>query len=165
MSEIHYKTGDATRPATGGRNIIAHICNDIGGWGKGFVMALSRRWPEPEKAYRKWYSEKSPPFELGAVQAIEVAHNLFVANMIAQHGIRGNSEGPPIRYAALRSCLETLSEDARRLDASVHMPRIGCGLAGGTWERVEPMIVATLLADRVPVHVYDFEAPASDKAI
>ena len=41
MSEIHYTTGDATRPATDGRNIIAHICNDIGGWGKGFVGPLS----------------------------------------------------------------------------------------------------------------------------
>jgi hypothetical protein len=31
---------------------IAHVCNDRGGWGKGFVMAISQRWPQPEMEYR-----------------------------------------------------------------------------------------------------------------
>jgi hypothetical protein len=35
------------------------------------------------------------------------------------------------------------------------MPRIGCGLAGGKWERVEPLIVARLVGADVPVTVYD----------
>ena len=35
--------GDATRPQASGPKIIAHICNDLGGWGKGFVVAISRR--------------------------------------------------------------------------------------------------------------------------
>ena len=41
------------------------------------------------------------------------------------------------------------------LGASVHMPRIGCGLAGGKWERIEPLIERTLLARAVPTTVYD----------
>ena len=36
-----------------GNKVIAHICNDGGGWGKGFVLAVSARWPEPEREYRK----------------------------------------------------------------------------------------------------------------
>ncbi len=44
--------GDATSPQAKGRKVIAHICNDLGGWGKGFVLAISRRWPEPERDYR-----------------------------------------------------------------------------------------------------------------
>jgi hypothetical protein len=36
----------------------------------------------------------------------------------------------------------------------VHMPRIGCGLAGGTWDRVGPIVDWTL--DRRDVFVYDF---------
>jgi hypothetical protein len=36
------------------------------------------------------------------------------------------------------------------------MPRIGCGLAGGKWELIEPIIVRTLVARGVPVTVYDF---------
>jgi hypothetical protein len=42
------------------------------------------------------------------------------------------------------------------LQASVHMPRIGCGLAGGDWN-VGGKIVGEELANvGVPVTVYDF---------
>ena len=34
MTTIHYLKGDATAPSSGGRRIICHICNDIGGWGR-----------------------------------------------------------------------------------------------------------------------------------
>ncbi|EGJ73150.1 hypothetical protein STTU_0361 [Streptomyces sp. Tu6071] len=45
--EITYVRGDATAPRGRGPRVIAHVCDDRGGWGKGFVLALSRRWPEP----------------------------------------------------------------------------------------------------------------------
>jgi hypothetical protein len=38
--------------------------------------------------------------------------------------------------------------------ASVHMPRIGCNLAGGSWGMVEPIIERTL--GHAKVFVYDF---------
>lgn len=41
---IHYLKGDAASPQSKGRKAIAHICNDQAGRGKGFVLALSRRW-------------------------------------------------------------------------------------------------------------------------
>jgi hypothetical protein len=37
----------------------------------------------------------------------------------------------------------------------VHLPRIGCGLAGGKWEKVEPLIEKTFLTQEIPVFVYD----------
>jgi hypothetical protein len=37
------------------------------------------------------------------------------------------------------------------------MPRIGCGLAGGKWEQIEPIIERTLLNKNVEVYVYDFD--------
>ncbi len=51
-TEIVYTTGDATAPKGDGPKIIPHVCNDIGGWGSGFVLALSARWAAPEAAYR-----------------------------------------------------------------------------------------------------------------
>jgi hypothetical protein len=36
------------------------------------------------------------------------------------------------------------------------MPRIGCGLAGGKWERIEPLILQELSQHDVAVYVYDF---------
>src|SRR6267154_2491317 len=98
MPSIQYVTGDATRPSGQGRKIIAHVCNDQGRWGKGFVRAISARWPESEKVYRAWFDEKVG-FELGAVQFIEVEQETLVANMIGQHGIKDKDGVPPIRYA------------------------------------------------------------------
>ena len=84
---------------------------------------------------------------------VQVEENIWVANMIAQRDIRPHNNEPPIRYDALRLCLATVATRAQELKASVHMPRIGCGLAGGKWELIEPLI-REALAD-VQVFVYD----------
>ena len=150
--------GDATSPQAKGPKLIAHVCNDLGGWGKGFVLAVSRRWPEPERDYRRWHRERAGnDFGLGAVQVVQVRPDTWVANMIGQHGMRRGSAGPPIRYDAVAQCLATLAESALELRASVHMPRIGCGLAGGTWERIGPLVEAALGARDVAVFVYDHD--------
>jgi len=156
MKELIYLKGDATLPQADGNKIIAHICNDIGGWGKGFVVAISKRWKEPEAAYRKWHS-KQIDFALGNIQVIEVEPEIFVANMIAQKGVGIVNNQVPIRYEAVEICLNILVQKTKLLDASVHMPRIGCGLAGGKWEIIEPIIQKTLLANNVATFVYDFE--------
>ena len=77
---------------------------------------------------------------------------------IGQRGMRAGSSGPPIRYPAMEQCLRTLSDRAIELQASVHMPRIGCGLAGGRWDRIEPLIEAALCQRGVAVTVYNFDA-------
>lgn len=170
---ITYVKGDATDPQGDGLRIIAHICNDEGGWGRGFVVALSKRDREPEMCYRQWaentfYTTGGPeiPFALGQIQLTSFhphggelwpakSHTL-VANMIAQHGIRHSCTAPrAVRYGALRSCLDQLSEVALLNGASVHMPRIGCGLGGGSWDEIEPIIQNTLTDRGVPVTVYD----------
>nr|WP_229891773.1 macro domain-containing protein [Streptomyces mashuensis] len=151
--------GDATRPQGPGSKIIAHVCNDIGGWGAGFVRALSRRWPQPEAAYRRWYRERATnDFALGAIQLVQVEDGLSVANMIGQHGIRSRSrtsQAAPVRYEAIDRALTALAAHASATAASVHMPRIGCGLAGGRWEEVEPLITRRLSARGIAVTVYD----------
>jgi O-acetyl-ADP-ribose deacetylase (regulator of RNase III) len=149
--------GDATSPQASGAKVIAHICNDLGGWGKGFVVAISRRWPQPERDYRDWHRHRAGnDFGLGAVRLVQVAPDIWVANMIGQHGMKTGSKGPPIRYEAVETCLTTLAEEALRRRASVHMPRIGCGLAGGTWDRIEPIITRRLSARDVAVTIYDY---------
>ena len=56
---IHYCIGDATYPNGIGNMIIPHICNDIGGWGAGFVLAISKRWKLPEQKYYEWYKSNN----------------------------------------------------------------------------------------------------------
>lgn len=151
---IRYVVGDATAPIAKPA-IIAHVVNDVGGWGAGFVLAVSRRWRGPEAAYREWAAGGG--LVLGKVQLVPVettGHliDVGVANMCAQHAF-GDADGPPIRYDALAECFEQLRELAHRYDASIHMPRVGCGLAGGSWDRVEPLIKQQLQYQ--DVYVYD----------
>ena len=156
MDLVTVLKGDATAPVGDGNRIICHVCNDIGGWGKGFVLALSKRWKEPEAHYRAWHTQgEASGFRLGAIQLVRVTHDIEVANLIAQRDVRAIAGVPPIRYDALRECLATLATHAGNQQASVHMPRIACGLAGGTWSEVEAIIRATLVASGIPVCVYD----------
>ncbi|RYE90143.1 MAG: Appr-1-p processing protein [Myxococcales bacterium] len=158
---ITHVTGDATRPAGSDPRIIVHVCNDIGRWGAGFVVALSRRWREPEAAFRRWYRDRATSgFALGAVQLVAVEPTLWVANLVGQHGVARAgvtpADGlPPVRYEAIRAGLARVRDEARRRGASVHMPRIGCGLAGGRWETIEPIIDDELGQRGVAVTVYD----------
>lgn len=152
---ITYLTGDATYPQTNSPAIIAHICNDVGAWGSGFVLSISSRWKKPEFEYRRWY-RSGEHFKLGEVQLVSVGADIYVMNMLAQHGLIGRANPKPIRYNALRQCLTRLAEQAEKLSASVHMPRIGCGRAGGKWEDVAPHITNELSDKGISVFVYDF---------
>lgn len=158
MKGIKYVNGDATQPRGSGNAIICHVCNDIGGWGRGFVLAISKRWKEPEASYREWYRlREENDFALGATQIVRVDQELWVANMVSQHGIHSDHDGPPIRYDALGDCVRSLADSAMEFGASIHMPRIGCGLAGGLWENIEPILDEHLISKRIAVHVYDFD--------
>jgi len=166
---INYVKGDATAPKGEGPRFIIHCCNDIGLWGAGFVLAISRRWSEPENQYCAWhdlslvhYASRLP---LGGIQPVKVDKNLWVVNMIGQHGVgtRGSKE-PPIRYDAIRACLSRVA--VRALDTkyrgayksvAIHAPRFGAGLAGGDWNVIEKLIQEELVDKGLSVTVYDFD--------
>lgn len=163
---INYLEGDATQPVGEGHKFILHVCNNAGGWGAGFVLALSKRWPEPERDYRSWHAGKLHlPFELGKIQIVTVesdgkpqGNSIRVINMVAQEGYTKPGE-PAIRYHALGECLESVNRlcmSGLFPNASLHMPRIGCGLAGGKWDEIEGIILSTIDSS-VPINVYDFK--------
>lgn len=150
--KINFVIGDATSPIGQGDKIICHICNDIGAWGAGFVMALSKKWKQPEQAYLSMSKSERC---LGNVQLVAVEPDITVANMIAQRSVR-SAETPdyiPIRYDAVRDCLTIVNKHAVENNATLHMPRIGCGLAGGNWFEIEKIIHEVVTVD---VTVYDF---------
>lgn len=147
---INYITGDATYPVASGHKIIAHVCNDIGKWGRGFVRAVSARWPVARSAYLDIHE-----YALGTVQFVGVEDDITVANMIAQDGIRRSANSRPLRYWALVECLGRVADEALNLGASVHMPRIGAGLAGGEWDVIEKIIRRLLIDHGVETFVYD----------
>ena len=155
MSSINYTIGDATQPE-GRPAMIVHVCNDVGAWGAGLVLAISRRWPEPERTYRDWSrGPEARAFALGEVSFVTVEPGLVVANLVGQHGLRRRGADRPVRLEAIACGLRTVAVHARKLGASVHMPRIGCGLAGGTWTEIGPIVERELCQRFVAVTVYD----------
>src|ERR1700739_2121846 len=107
---INYKIGDATAPVEEGANMIVHVCNDVGGWGRGVVGAISSRWPEPEQRYRAWHrGEEQQPFALGEVQFVPVGQGIWIANVIGQRDVNAVGGIPPVRYDAIRQGLRRVA--------------------------------------------------------
>jgi len=164
MKPLNYMIGDATNPVGDGQKVIAHICNDLGKWGRGFVTALSKKWKNPEHMYRAWWhnsknQESYKEFKLGNIQFVKVDHDIHVVNMIAQKGInKKNDIKDRIDYKALMECLIRIKGTIILSEGfTVHMPKIGSGLAGGDWNKIEEMIEDILCADDIEVFVYQLE--------
>lgn len=157
---LRYARGDATIPvADGDPRFIIHITNNRGGWGAGFVRAISARWKEPESEYRDSFREKR--LALGYVSfPVQVEPNLYAVNMCAQDGY-STRDRQALSYDVLAECLRAVHGLTNVLGyqtgrpVTVHCPRIGCGLGGGSWGEVEPMLVSNLVHHGVSVTVYD----------
>jgi O-acetyl-ADP-ribose deacetylase (regulator of RNase III) len=153
---LQYVKGDATEPRGDGPRILAHIVNDATpNWGGGgFAQAVRRKWPTVQDDFQGWVSTHRNAFTLGEVRFLEVDEGTTVASMIAQHGY-GASARPRIRYGSLAACLRVVGMAAAEGGASVHMPRIGTGQAGGNWDIIQGMVLQELCARDVHVTVYD----------
>ncbi len=158
---IRYVRGDATEPRpSGGLRIIAHVVNNKARrWGGvGFAKALGGRFPQVADEYSAWTSEAGH-LRLGEVHFAQVDSDLAVASMVAQAGY-GASDRPLIRYRPLTQCLTRLANLAASRGATLHMPLIGTGQAGGKWALVRDLVHEALCMRGIDVTVYVLgEAP------
>lgn len=135
--------------------VIAHVCNDRGVWGAGFATAISKKWTAPQFMYLAEYANEIPP-KLGEVIWTPVEYGVLVANMVAQQGVTPKGTGLPlVNYHYLKRALGRVAELAKKSNAAVQMPRIGCGLGGGEWRIVEDIINEKLVRRGVRTYVCD----------
>jgi len=160
-ARITFVIGDATKPHGDGDKVIAHIVNDAATrWGgAGFAKAIRNRWPAAYDEFHHWAETYRRQLRLGRTQVSRVEDEVTIFSMIAQRGY-GESSLPRIRYQHLKTCLSELREFAISNNASVHIPRIGCGEAGGNWEIVQDLILECLSDHGVSVTVYDLKPPS-----
>jgi O-acetyl-ADP-ribose deacetylase (regulator of RNase III) len=151
--------GDVLSPRGEGRKVIAHVVSDATpNWGgRGVAIAIKKKWPVAQEAFRRWFGN-SRRKSLGEVHFCEVEEGLEIATMICQRGY-GSSETPRIRYTAVERALGLVATRGRSIGASIHMPRIGCGQAGGSWLLVEDLVNSTLIGAGLSVTVYDIPTP------
>lgn len=153
-SDIEWLIGDATSPQVDGKAVIAHIVNDkTPNWGRGFGLALAKRWPQAREEFRRWTLSDKNNLRLGRTHATKLTDKLYAFQMVAQRGYKPGPR-PLIRYQHLDSCLGHLATFAAGRSASVHMPLIGTGYAGGRWSVIEEIIRERLTKLGVPVTVY-----------
>jgi O-acetyl-ADP-ribose deacetylase (regulator of RNase III) len=153
-SPIKYVNGNALSPRGDGPKIICQLVNDRAlKWGGGIARQTARKYPEAEEAFSRWLANRGRG-SLGAIHLVDVDETTAVASLVAQAGF-GASLTPRIRYAALEKALLQVCDAATRRHASVHMPRIGTGGAGGDWPTIESLVQDTLVRTGITVTVYD----------
>jgi|2_EtaG_2_1085320.scaffolds.fasta_scaffold00695_17 hypothetical protein len=184
MGSYRILPGDATKPQIldNAKGImIPHVCNNIGGWGSGFVLAINEAFGNKAmNAYRRWHSNgnfdmdlradddfgySDTAFVLGSVQYVRIdkpkylGRPVTIANMIGQHKTIPH-EAKPIRYAALATAMDEvgITSHANNSNYEIHAPMFGSGLAGGNWEIIKSLI-HEIWVDKydLDVTIYEFE--------
>jgi O-acetyl-ADP-ribose deacetylase (regulator of RNase III) len=156
--EIKYIKGDATEPIIIGDkySVICHCCNALGAWGKGFVVPLGQKYPIAREKYLKFIKMTKEENRLGSVSFAKATDNIIVANIIGQYYTYPKDGKIPLDYEALEKGFKFIIEifKMHKMPLTVHMPKIGCGLAGGDWNRVEEIIKNTFINSNIEVYVY-----------
>jgi O-acetyl-ADP-ribose deacetylase (regulator of RNase III) len=152
--------GDATEPRGSGPRIIAHIVNDRArSWGgRGIASAIRKKWPQAHDEFVE--SVAAHGLKLGRAIPHKIGDELWVVDMVAQAGYRQ----PKLKYGALQLCLDQLRDFAKEVPASVHMPRIGTGAAGGNWSVIAEQIETTLCDAGIRVTVYDLPTTSGQQS-
>ncbi|MEQ9145547.1 MAG: macro domain-containing protein [Parvibaculaceae bacterium] len=147
--------GSVLEPRNGGRKIICQLVNDKAiKWGGGVARKIAKCFPEAEEAYAEKIIQIPQRDRLGRVIFTEATKDLTIASLVGQEGF-GPSLFPRIRYSALQTCLEAVAERAADIGASIHMPKIGTGAAGGDWSTIEEMLDDVMVRAGLFVTVYD----------
>lgn len=160
--KINYIIGDATKPIVKEfeLSVICHCCNTLGAWGAGFVIPLGNRYPEARLSYKRYVSENNKSNLLGKVDFVRVEDNIVVANIFGQDRLGKSKDGTPaLDYEALENGFNEVYEvcSTENKPFTIHMPRIGCGLAGGDWKIVESIIEKCFCKREIEVFVYDLK--------
>ena len=152
---LHYHTGNAAIPLQS-PILIIHIVNGQGKWGKGFILALSKRYSEAEKSYLSW-SKDLQAFELGNVDFYQVDpfEKVYMGNMLAQEYIKRNKydQNQYLSYENLKKCLSKVADFALVNRLSVQCPLIGSGLAGGDWNLISEILIEYICSKKIHCHV------------
>ncbi|KAG7453917.1 chromodomain-helicase-DNA-binding protein 1-like, partial [Solea senegalensis] len=168
---IHYVLGDVTHPHAQKEDaVIVHCVDDSGRWGRGGLFtALETRSDEPRKQYE--LAGKMKDLELGNVLVFPIDDKQSrmdgqdrLALIVAQHRDKHNSLSG-IFLSALDQGLKKISVAAKRLKASVHLPRIGHSTKGFNWYGTERLIRKHLASRGISTFIYYHSTAAPAQAL
>lgn len=129
-------------------DVIGHGCNCFCTMGAGIAKAIKEKFPE---AYE--VDLATQPGEHGKLGTISRTKNTspIIVNCYTQY--RYGKGKTHCDYEALRSCMKEIKTLFH--GKKIGLPRIGCGLAGGEWEIVRPIIAEELSGEDVTIVVFE----------
>ncbi|XP_078362236.1 chromodomain-helicase-DNA-binding protein 1-like isoform X2 [Oculina patagonica] len=162
-TDIQYVRGDVTHPINtrGSDAIIVHCVDDSGRWGQGGLFsALSRRSLQPETQYE--LAGKMKDLKLGDAHLVSVddqecrkdGHD-YVALIVAQSRDRQNRLSGII-LTSLSQGLQRIAVVAKKMKATVHLPRIGYNTPSFNWYGTERLVRKHLVSKGAQTSIYYF---------
>ena len=122
--------------------IVVHGCNAQCQMNSGIAGEIHQRFPSVFNEYAKVYKEEG--LNLGSVifcsPFAKEKRGFWVANGITQEFYGRDPHTVYVDYTAVRQVFRTVYEHAKKLNLDVHFPKIGAGLANGSWDVISIII-------------------------
>lgn len=163
---IHVVNGDIFKTHC---NIICHQVNCQGVMGHGIAKQVKKKYHGVFNAYKKYCDAHADNREamLGEALIIDMYHGAAVCDWLVNEdskyiaNIFGQlTYGTGLRtdYTALVKGFEMVANFAQEHNLSVAIPyKIGCGLAGGDWNKVSTLIEGVFASSNLEVLMYCYE--------
>jgi len=162
--------GDLIALAKSGKfDVIAHGCNCQCVMGAGIAPQMAKAFgaDQADEAEHFWQNETSLEWDnielLGNINwfipfedynKLDCLENLIVVNAYTQFDITGRRVGKiDLDYEALTLCMRKINHIFP--GKHIGLPQIGCGLAGGDWNKVKTIIQKELKDCQVTVVIYN----------
>lgn len=117
-------------------DVIAHGVNCQGIMGSGVAKVLYQKWPENKFMYQDYCHTRHPDKLLGDILDVITKDNKVIINCFTQLNY-GYDKQLYLSYEALEKCINKIKDWGY---TQIAIPKIGCGLAGGDWEKVKEIL-------------------------
>ena len=151
---IHHLHGNVLEPRGAGLKVVCQLVNNVAKrWGGGIARQAAKRFPAAQREFATWIADINYGERLGKVHFSTEVSRTVIASIVGQRGF-GKSKEPRVEYRAIQAGLKQVAAFALSKSASVHLPRIGTGAAGGNWKTIEAMIEEQFVESGLAVNVY-----------
>lgn len=132
--------GDLFKLAPKKNILIPHVCNHHFVAESGFVVPLTKNFPQWKKDYKNYGKQFCQDSINTGVPLGDVVYTkcvkIHIASMIAQ--TLGGKR--PLYYNYLVMCMEDVLEYSYKRQLDIHCPAFGSGLAGGNFDFIQCLI-------------------------
>lgn len=145
-------------------DIIVQQVNCKGVMGAGLAKQIMDMYPEVPIEYKNFVVKKMKTLKdtsqlLGETLFVDVYDGKIIANIFGQNNIRTDYMDKTVytNTEALVEGFKNVKKKAQELGMSVGIPTyIGCGLAGGDWHKIKPLIEDLFEGTNIDVNFYHY---------